>query len=142
MHHAITPTVSRAFMAASLLLSLTAAVASAQPAKPAAAVKISEDKPGLLAKAKIKPDSAIALAKATVPGGTISDAEIENEDGALIYSFDIKVAGKKGIEEVHIDAMTGKMLKREHESPSDEKAEAAADKATKVKPPTAKKPPV
>ena len=51
-----------------------------------------------------------------MPGGTISDAELEEEDGRLIYSFEIKVAGKSGEEEVHIDATTGDVVKQEHES--------------------------
>ena len=65
--------------------------------------------------------------------------------GKLIYSFDIKVAGKSGIEEVAVDAMTGKVLVVEHESPKQEAKEKAADAAkekaaAKAKPATAKKP--
>jgi uncharacterized membrane protein YkoI len=124
------------------ILAMLAAVSSVAIAQPKAApVKVKEDKPGLLAKAKISADSAVAIARATVAGGTISEAEIENEDGALIYSFDIKIAGKKGVEELHVDAMTGKVLKREHESPGDEKAEKRADKIVTT-PPAKAKPPV
>ncbi len=36
--------------------------------------------------------------------------------GRLIYSYDIKVAGKPGIEEVHVDAMTGAVIATEHEN--------------------------
>jgi hypothetical protein len=113
----------------------------AQPTKATASapLKVKEDKPGLLAKAKISPDSAIATARAAVPNGTISSAEIENEDGALIYSFDIKVPGKKGTEELHIDALSGKLLKREHEGAADEKAERATP-TLKKRPPA--KPPL
>ena len=65
--------------------------------------------------------------------------------GKLIYSFDIKVAGKSGIEEVAVDAMTGKVLAVKHESPKQEAKEKAADAAkekaaAKAKPATAKKP--
>jgi uncharacterized membrane protein YkoI len=79
-------------------------------------VKIVEDKAGLWALATLAPDSAMKIALARVPGGTISKGELEEEDGRLIYSFDIKVAGKSGEDEVHIDARTGEVVKQEHES--------------------------
>ncbi len=79
-------------------------------------VKIVEDKAGLWARATLAPDSAIKIALARVPGGTISAAELEEEDGRLIYSFEIKVAGKSGEDEVHIDARTGEVVKQEHEA--------------------------
>ncbi|MEO8621224.1 MAG: hypothetical protein ABI625_09170 [bacterium] len=47
----------------------------------------------------------------------------------------MKVAGKSGIDEVNIDALSGKLVSHEHESPAAEKAEARADaKAAKAKP--------
>ncbi len=42
----------------------------------------------------------------------------------------MKTAGKSGIDEVNVDAMTGKLVgKVQHESAADEKKEAAADAA-------------
>ena len=70
---------------------------------------------------------ARALALRTVPGATIADGEIEREGGKLIYSFDMKVAGKTGIDEVNIDAMTSKLVSHQHETPKAERAEARAD---------------
>ncbi len=70
----------------------------------------------LLARAKITEKAARAAALAKVPGGKIAAGELEEEDGKLIWSFDIKVAGKDGIEEVHVDAITGKVGAPEHES--------------------------
>ena len=43
-------------------------------------------------------------ALARVPGGTVHKGVLEEEDGKLIYSFEIKVPGKSGIEEVNVDA--------------------------------------
>jgi uncharacterized membrane protein YkoI len=78
---------------------------------------------------------ARALALRTVPNATIQAGEIEREGGKLIYSFDMKTAGKSGIDEVNIDAMSGKVIAKQHETPKDEKAEAKADaKAAKAKP--------
>lgn len=99
------------------------AVASAQQPS----LKVKEDEPGLLAKARITPDSAIRLAQTRIPAGKIRSAEIESEDGRLIYSFDIKTSGRSGIDEVNVDAMTGKVLPVEHEGPKAEAAERAAD---------------
>ncbi len=75
---------------------------------------VTEEETGLFAQAAIPADSAVAIAKARVPG-RIAKAELEKEDGALIYSFDIKVAGKDGVTEVHVDAKTGAILKVEGE---------------------------
>jgi uncharacterized membrane protein YkoI len=83
-------------------------------------VKVTEDKPGLLKRAKISADSATKLAVAAVPNGRVTKGEIEEEKGKLIYSFDIKVPGKGGIEEIHIDPATGAVVGREHEG-GDEK---------------------
>ena len=76
---------------------------------------------------------ARAMALKTVPTATIQAGEIEREGGMLIYSFDMKVPGKSGIDEVNIDAMTGKLVSHQHETPKDERAEAKADaKAAKA----------
>lgn len=101
------------------------------PAK--SSVQVKEDTPGLLKRAKINADAATATALATVPGGMIASAEIEEEDGALIYSFDIRSAAKKGVTEVHVSALTGKVVKTEHEGAAEEAKEAARDKG-KAKP--------
>ena len=86
---------------------------------------VKEEKPGLLAQATITPDSATATAlRAVAKNGKVVGAEIEMEDGLLVYSFDIKVAGRKGVEEVLVNAKTGAVVKVEHESAAAEAAEA------------------
>ena len=106
---------------------LTAAPVIAQP------VTMKEEKPGQLKLAKITPAAATATAQAKVPNGKIESAEIEREDGKLLYAFTIKIAGKSGVEEVLVDATTGKVLKQEHETPEDEAKEAKADVAKVAK---------
>lgn len=81
--------------------------------------------------AKISLVSARATALKVVPTGKVTSEELEREKGKLIYSFDIKVAGKSGIEEVAVDAKTGKVLAHEHETPKMEAKEAAKEKAEK-----------
>lgn len=92
-------------------------------------VTVKEEKPGLMKRAKVSAEVATAAALARVPGGKVEKAELEEEKGKLIYSFDIKLAGKAGIEEVAVDAVSGKVLSVEHESPADEAKEKAADAA-------------
>jgi uncharacterized membrane protein YkoI len=83
-----------------------------QPATPA----YKRDVPArLAAQAKVSEDSARVIALQRVPGGTIQALELEREGGVLLYSWDIKVAGKPGITEVHVDALTGRILAVEHE---------------------------
>ncbi len=71
---------------------------------------------------------ARVFAQKLVPGGTIQSAELEKEDGKLIYSFDIKTADGK-TEELWLDPVTGALVKRETETAEQEAAEAAQDRA-------------
>lgn len=92
-------------------------------------VTVKEEKPGLLKQATVSPEAATRTALARVPGGRVQSAELEQENGALIYSFDIKVAGKSGIDEVNVNAKTGAVVGGvEHEGTKEEAAEAKADK--------------
>lgn len=92
-----------------------------QPTQPAPhRIKIKEARPGLAADARVSGDSAIARARRAVPDGRIVSAELEQEGGKLIYSFDMRVKGKEGITEVHVDARTGAVAPLEHESGDDD----------------------
>ena len=115
-----------------LALALPASAFAQAPAKPAAKPKV-ESQSELAKQAKISLEAATAVAIKEVPGGTVSSHELEREDGKLIYSFDIKLAGKSGIEEVAVDAMSGAMIGHAHESPADEKKEAQADLSKEAK---------
>ncbi len=75
--------------------------------------------------AKVSKDSATKIALARVPGAMVKSGEIEREGGRLIWSFDMQTAGKSGIDEVNVNAMTGKVVgKMQHEGPKTEKKEA------------------
>ena len=95
-----------------------------------------KDIPDSLAKAaKVSEETAAATAQKRVPKGSIQAVELERENKRLIYSYELKVPGRSGVEEVNVDAITGKVLSAEHESPAAEKKEQAKDKA---KPPVKK----
>ena len=83
----------------------------------------------LKAEAKVSEADAIATAEKEVPDGKIESAEIEREGGKLIYSFDVKAPHKSGVEEVNVDANTGTVVKKEHESAKAEKAEMKKEAA-------------
>jgi uncharacterized membrane protein YkoI len=86
------------------------------------------DIPADLAKnAKVSLEAARATALAKVKNGTVRSEELEKEHGKLIYSFDIAVPGKSGIEEVNVSAVTGKVLNKHHESEASERREAAKE---------------
>jgi uncharacterized membrane protein YkoI len=106
--------------ATAALVAIAARTAPAQPIRGSAALK---------ARAKVSGDSAMRVARHEVPNGKIKSGEIEEEKGALIYSFDIVVPGKSGIEEVNVDARTGAVVAHEHESAAAEHAEAKAEHA-------------
>ena len=73
---------------------------------------------------KISLKQARATALAKVPGGKVAKHELERENGKLIYSFDIRVPKKPGVEEVQVDAMTGEVVSQTHESAAKERQEA------------------
>jgi hypothetical protein len=87
-----------------------------QPPAPAAAYR-REVSATLARQARITEDSAREIAMRRVPGGVVQALELEREGGRLIYSFDLKLAGHPGIEEVHVDALNGSVLAVEHETP-------------------------
>jgi uncharacterized membrane protein YkoI len=87
---------------------------------------------GLAGMAKIsKPDAEkAAIASLNGTAGTVKESELEVEDNCLIYSFDIETPGGTGVEEIFVDAGTGKVLSNKHESGIKEKAEKVIDKLT------------
>ena len=91
-----------------------------------------KDIPSALAKeAKVDEATAAAAARARVPNGIIRSVELEREKGRLIYSYDFTVTGKKGVEEVNVDAASGKVVATEHESAATERTEAAQEATAK-----------
>jgi uncharacterized membrane protein YkoI len=65
--------------------------------------------------AKVTMAAALQTALKAAPG-TVLVAELENEDGKLIFSFDILPGpGATELKEVHVDAKTGAVIKTEIE---------------------------
>jgi len=96
-------------------------------------VKVKEATAGLTAQATISADSAQKIALGQVSRGWVREAELEQNKGTLVYSYDIKARGKSGVDEVLVDAKTGAVVSKTHETASAEAKEAASEKkATKT----------
>lgn len=94
---------------AALTLGGAGRAAGQQPARPT----YERDVPAnLLARVRIGEDSARALALAAVPG-TVESVELLRQRGRLVWVWDVKVAGKRGITEVSVDASDGKVVSHE-----------------------------
>ncbi len=122
-------------LAAALLL-VSAAAALAAKAPCTIHPKKGATKEELATMAKITQADAQKAALASFKDSskaTVKEAELEAEHGCLVYSFDIEVAGQAGIQEVQVDAGSGKVLSSKHESPKAEAAEKAKDKANEPK---------
>ena len=57
-----------------------------------------------------------ALAKIKMSRKEIARSELEVDQGCLVYSFDIRVPSKPGLEKIKVDAGTGKILLHQHET--------------------------
>ena len=116
---------------------LAAAAAITLTASPLLAQKTTakhETQEQLQAEAKIPMEMARATALARVKNGTVKSEELEREHGRLIYSFDITVPKRSGVDEVNVDAKTGKLVGRVmHESAKTERAEAKSEAKTEAK---------
>lgn len=75
--------------------------------------------------AKITKDHAQEIALKRAPG-VIESGELEREHGKLVYSFDIRNS-RGTIDEVQVSAITGKIVRVEHETKAQEEAEKKAD---------------
>ena len=120
-------------MSAGLMLFCIGGRASAQ-ATTAAQKHASSSQRTLRKEARIAERDARKTALGAVPGGKVQSLELERENGKLIYSYDIIVAGKPGVEEVNVDAMTGEIVAHEHEGAKAEAKEKKAEARGQKKP--------
>ena len=82
-----------------------------------------ESQAKLQAEAKVSKAEAERIALAQAPNGTIKEGELEKEKGKLIWSFDIATPDSKDITEVNVDAISGKVVSVEKETPAKEAKE-------------------
>ena len=121
----------RAVLAAAIAgaVALGAQAAAAQPMAPRATTGLTaadtathttaravhiRGKKSLKAQAKISGDSAMAVARARVPGATVTSGKIDRENKRLVYKINLEQPGAKGVERVWVDAMTGQVVNTKH----------------------------
>ncbi|HJP58610.1 MAG TPA: PepSY domain-containing protein [Gemmatimonadaceae bacterium] len=144
-------------IAVAIAIAATTAVAGAQaPSASKAAVKPAsqtatsttrrhrrsmkkETQADLQKEAKIPESDARATALKEVANGTVKSEELEREKGKLIYSYDITVPGKTGVEEVNVNAIDGSVAGKMHESAKTEQKEAKQEAKAKTTKAPAKK---
>lgn len=96
-------------IALAVLLTLGAVRAAAAQQPATARPSYERDVPAaLLADVKVGEDSARVLALAKLPGN-VEAVELLREAGKLLWVWDIKIAGKRGITEVSVNALDGKV---------------------------------
>jgi hypothetical protein len=78
---------------------------------------------------RITKQQARSIAQQKYPDSAFESAELETENGTLIWSVDVRPHGSNDIRELQIDAHNGKLIKTEIETPADQAAEKAADLA-------------
>ncbi len=81
--------------------------------------------------ATVSEADARTTALSAVRSGAIQSAELETENGRLVWSFDITSPKNSVVTEVQVDAKTGRIVSKKLESVSDQKKEVRADKETK-----------
>jgi uncharacterized membrane protein YkoI len=95
------------------LIAFGAITVSAQQANQKGSIRIKSDEAGFAEMAKIPIDSAINAALKEVPGKVLR-AELENEDGYLVYGIEIAKADHR-IVDVKVDAGNGNILKTDYD---------------------------
>jgi uncharacterized membrane protein YkoI len=118
----LTKIVKKTLLASAMMIPIVASAANLNCSIKASKVTKTAD---VQAMAKISADDAkkAALGAVNVAGATIAKGELEVEDGCLVYSYDVKVPGKSGAQEVYVDAGNGKVIKSVHETTAKEAVE-------------------
>jgi uncharacterized membrane protein YkoI len=89
----------------------------------------SEEQARLAKQARITMEQARAIALKRAPGN-VEGSELEKEHGKLVYSFDIRNA-KGTITEVQVSALSGKIVRVEHENKNQEAEEKRQEEKEK-----------
>lgn len=103
----------------------TASGPSSAPAASASAAAATQTK--LDANATLSRADAEKIALTRARGGNIKEAELEQEHGKLVWSFDIATPGTNDITEVQVNAVTGEIVSVEKETPAQQAAEKKQD---------------
>jgi len=93
----------------------------------------SRDVPSLARVTRAQAEHAARSSIKAPPAAIVREGDLEIERGCLVYSFDIRLPGRSGVDEVVVDAGTGRTLSHTHETARQETAEHARDGAVPSK---------
>lgn len=93
-------------------------VATAVAAMGSRTIVLDEDSPGLLQRARVTDANARVIALQRAGRGRIVEAELDEEGGRLLYSYEIRVTDGRAF--VEIDAATGAVLSERREQDDDD----------------------
>ena len=110
------------FLVCGLLASKMALTALAED-KPEKAQKATLKEQAKVTKSEAKEIALAELKKRGLHHPKIKEAELEEEKGLLVWSFDVATKGTKDITEVQVDAKTGAIVSVKTESAGDEAKE-------------------
>ncbi len=117
----------RCFMLAVVIsLVIIPGVLSARSLKASGRVQEEAEQLKLAKQAKTTKERAQEIALKRAPG-TVESGELEREHGKLVYSFDIRNS-RGTIDEVQVSAITGKIVRVQHETKKQEAAEKRKEK--------------
>lgn len=71
-------------------------------------VQVADDAPNKAELARVTPDQAAEAALAVLPGATVQDTDLEEEDGFLVYEVDLILDRQEY--EAYVDAGSGEVL--------------------------------
>jgi uncharacterized membrane protein YkoI len=111
---------------AAITMTAGASLTTAAALKPGQENNESREQQKLQRQAKITMEQARERALQRAPG-TVESGELEREHGKLVYSFDIRNS-RGSITEVQVSAITGKIVRVEHENKKQEADEKRKEK--------------
>lgn len=81
------------------------------PAAPPDGVALLFDDEALLERIRVSDGEARFIARRDVPGGRIVRAELTEEEGRLVYAYDLEVDGAPGVARVVVDALNARVVR-------------------------------
>jgi uncharacterized membrane protein YkoI len=87
---------------------------------------IADSVAGNPARRPISRESARTTAIARFPGASVKSEQLETEGGVQIYTFGLQAPNRRGIDEVEIGAVDGRLVSWKYEIPPAGRSEAAA----------------
>lgn len=84
------------------------------PLVPPDGVALDVDDEELIGRIRVSDGEARFIARRAVPDGRLLRATLSDEDGRLVYTYDLEVDGGPGVTRVVVDALTARVVEGTH----------------------------